>query len=141
MKKENHSTGNKNKSYMLYDTPNNNYPSTAQGILDSGTSGNFITTNSPQHNIQQHFTPLSIKQPAGTGLKSIHKSELNILPQLPQQARESYAFKSLKFPLLSVAKLCDSNCTVVFTKTKAHIIYKKKSIVKHQEITYPNYGQ
>ena len=32
---------------MLYDTPNNNFPSNEQGILDSGASGNFITTRSP----------------------------------------------------------------------------------------------
>ena len=101
---------------MLYDTPNNNFPSTKQGILDSGASGNFLTTKSPQNNIQQQFTPLTIKQPDGTSLKSQHKSELEILPQLPQKARESYAFKSIKFPLISVAKLCDSNCTVVLLR-------------------------
>ena len=71
---------------------------------------------------------MTIKQPDGTSLKSQHKSELEILPLLPQKARESYAFKNIKFPLLSVAKLCDSNYTVVFVKTKAYIIYKGKII-------------
>ena len=43
-------------------------------------------------------------------------------------ARESYAFKNITFSLISVAKLCDSNCTVVFVKTKAFIIHKRKTI-------------
>ena len=52
------------------------------------------------------------------------------MPQLPQKARESYAFKNIKFPLISVAKLCDSDCTVVFVKIRAYIIYKRKIIVE-----------
>ena len=126
---------------MLYDTPDNNYPSTKQGILDSGVSGNFITTNYPQYNIQQHLTPLSIEQTNGTSLTSTLNSELKILQQLQQQLRESYAFKGLKFPLLQATKLCDNNFTVVFNNTKAHTVYKNKSYVKHQEIICLNYGQ
>ena len=113
---------------MLYGTPLTNYPSTDQGILDSGASGNFLTIKSPQCNITQQFTPLTIKQPDGTSLQSQHKSELEILAQLPQKARESFAFKNIKFPLVSVAKLCDSDCTVIFVKAKAYIIHKGKII-------------
>ena len=125
MSNDDDSSNNKNKLYMLQTTTINNQPSNAQGILDSGASGNFITTNTPQHKIQQHLPPLSIKQPNGTSLTSTHKSELKILQQLPKQARESYAFKNLKFPLLSVAKLCDNNCTVLFNKKRAYNILKK----------------
>ena len=115
---------------MLYaNNPlDSNYPSVTKGILDSGSSGNFLTSKSPQKNITQQSTPLNINQPDGKKLQSEHKSELLILPQVSQMARESYAFKNITFPLISVAKLCDSDCTVVFVKTKAFIIHKGKII-------------
>ena len=53
-----------------------------------------------------------------------------ILSQLPIKARESYGFKDIRYPLISVAKLCDANCKVIFEKEKLTIIHKNKIIAQ-----------
>ena len=59
---------------------NNNYPSPEKAILDSGSSGHFLLTGSPQTNVRLQDRPLTIKQPDGNKLVSEHKSELEIYP-------------------------------------------------------------
>ena len=98
--------------------------------MDSGSSGHFLRNNSPQENAQKQDRPLTIKQPDGTRLKSEKKCELKIYSQLPKEAREAYTFKKLTFPLISVAKLCDSDCMVIFAKKMAYIIKNGKVISK-----------
>ena len=107
----------KNEQYMLYgsDKLNKfNYPNDINGILDNGASGNFITTTTPQTAIKHKHTALAIKQSDGNNLVSEQKSELNIFKELSTQAREVYVFNKIIFPLISVAKLCDDGCAVVF---------------------------
>ena len=106
----------------------NNYPSPKKAILDSGSSGHFLTNGSPQTNIQRQHLPLRIKQPDGNTLVSNNKCELKIYPQLSKEARKAYTFNDITFPLISVAKLCDSDCMVIFVKQRAYIIKEGKII-------------
>ena len=55
---------------------------------------------------------------------------MKIYSQLPKEARTAYSFKDIKFPLISVAKLCDSDCMVIFAKKMAFIIKDGKVISK-----------
>ena len=96
--------------------------------MDSGSSGHFLTNGSPQTNIQRQHLPLRIKQPDGNTLVSNNKCELKIYPQLSKEARKAYTFNDITFPLISVAKLCDSDCMVIFVKQRAYIIKEGKII-------------
>ena len=68
-------------------------PSTIQRILDSGSSGHFLHTNSPQQNVKEQQLPLQIKQPDRQKLLSKHKSELKIIPELSKKTRPLYTFE------------------------------------------------
>ena len=79
-----------NDQYMLHgsDKLNLNYTNNINGILDSRASGHFLTTLSPQINIQQQHKALTIKQPDGNKLMSQHKSELAIFKELKIKAKK-----------------------------------------------------
>ena len=99
-----------------------NYPTNECGILDSGASGHFLTEGSPHERAVRQTKPLVINQPDGEKLVAQKKCELSIYPELDKETRQAYLFKDITFPLISVAKLCDGGCIVVFVKEKAYII-------------------
>ena len=111
---------------------NKTYPSTVHGILDSGSSGHFLTKDSPHKNARKQDRPLKIKQPDGKKLASENKCELKIYSQLSKEAREAYLFDKITFPLISVAKLCDNDCMVIFAKEMAFIIKMEEYSTKRQ---------
>ena len=53
---------------------------------------------------------------------------MKILKGLSEEARELCTFNKIKIPLISVAKLCGSECTVIFLKSKTLIIHENKII-------------
>ena len=107
---------------------NNFFPNNINAIVDSGASGNYFPLQSPQTKITQSTTPTSITQPNGEKIHSYHNSVMNILHELPIEARKAHAFHHIKYPLISVAKLCDHNCEVHFSKNKLQIIHNNKVI-------------
>ena len=123
-----------NDQYMLYgsDKLKHNYPNNINGILDSGSSGHFLTTFSSQIKIQQQHKALTIKQPDGDKLMSQHKIELAFFKELEIKAREAYLYSNLTFSLISVAKLCENGCMATFLPTRAIITYKNKIIASAQ---------
>ena len=120
-------------SFNVFDSLNKNrinYPSTTCGIFDSGSTGHFLTPESPQDDSKTQNQPLVIKQPDGNIMVSEHKSQLKIFKQLPKEAREAYSFKHITYPLISVAQLCDSGCMVIFMETMAYVMKNGKIIAK-----------
>ena len=57
---------------------------------------------------------------------SKHKSELKIPLELSKKTREAHSFENMTFPPVSVAKLCDDGCMVIFDKKKASVMHKGK---------------
>ena len=55
---------------------------------------------------------------------------MKIYSQLSKEAREAYTFKNITFPLISAAKLCDSDYMVIFAKEMTYIIKNGKVISK-----------
>ena len=96
----------------------NSYPCDTNAILDSGSSGHYFPFTSPKVATKTSHKSIQITQPDGNTLCSANKGIMPILPQLPAHAREAYAFHHIKYPLLSVAKLCDSDCSIFSKKTK-----------------------
>ena len=97
-------------------------------ILDSGTTGNYLTINSPVDNLTPTPNGVRAKIPDGTILEASHQCELR-LPQLPAKARIGHIFTEFKNPLLSVALLCDSDCEVNFTKQHVTVKLHHKTIL------------
>ena len=116
------------KSESILHEQFSNFPSEIQGMLDSGSSGNFLNEHSPQQNVEKQKMPLKINQPNGEKSVSKHKSELKISPESSKATRAAHAFEKMTFPSVSVAKLCDDGCTVVFDKHKATTVHKGKAI-------------
>ena len=58
-------------------------------------------------------------------------SKKGLLPinNLPDKAKTAHVIQDIKYPLISVPKLCDNDCNVLFTKRKAHIMNDKFKII------------
>ena len=108
------------------------YPCDINAILDSGSSGHYFPFNSSKEATTTNHQTIKITQPDGNTLCSTNKGIMPILPQLPLQAREAFAFRHIKYPLLSVAKLCDSDCSVFFEKDKVTIKHNNIIIAQAQ---------
>ena len=109
---------------------NSSFPNKNNAIVDSGASGHYFPINSPQQNTHKTNTQFTITQPNGEKLVSTQEASLNILPTLPAAAKEVQVFNNIKYPLLSVAKLCDVDCNVLFSKNKVTIEHNNKIIAE-----------
>ena len=73
-------------------------------VADTGTTGHYLTFDSPCKNKQQAFHPLPIQIPNGEIITSMH-TELLSHPDLPLKARKSHLFPGLNKALLSIGTL------------------------------------
>ena len=100
---------------------------------DSGASGNYIK-NSDKHvldNLQSKLGP-QVTLPDSTTIQSTQTGHLPI-PGLSAPATTSHVFNDLhSSSLLSVGKMCDDDCLVVFDKEYMRVlkIIKKSSAAK-----------
>ena len=75
-------------------------------------------------------SPLQVMLPDGAAIQSSHTCDLD-LPQLPDSARKAHVIPGLtSSSLLSVGQLVDSNCSVIFEKTKVEVIHKKSKVLE-----------
>ena len=118
----------KNKINFAYNASLPPHIPNQDAILDSGTTGNYLTINSPVDNLTPTPNGVRAKIPDGTILQASHRCELR-LPQLPAKARIGHIFTEFKNPLLSVALLCDSDCKVNFTKQNVTVKLHHKTIL------------
>ena len=98
---------------------------------DSGATGNYI--RDIDKNILQnlHTTPgPRVQLPDASTIQSQQTGYLPI-PGLSQTTTTAHVFKDLQSSsLLSVGKLCDDNCQVVFDKHYMHVYQNKKEILR-----------
>ena len=96
---------------------------TTQAVADSGTTGHFITEDTPCVNVQKTYNPIPIKMPNGDIISSTH---IALLPQqnLPLPARKAHIFPKLTKPLISIGILCDNGCIAVFDADQVTIYNK-----------------
>jgi len=118
------------KLYGNIHSKKNNYPSKNNAIIDSGATGNYLSPHSPQEARRITNKIITVTQPNGEKIRSNTESQLKILKELSKESRKASVFKEITFPLISVAKLCDNNCTVIFQKHKGYIINKNKVIAE-----------
>ena len=89
-------------------------------LADTGTTGHYLTLNSPCTNKRKAVHPLPIQLPNGEIIKPTHTALLTH-QDLPLQAREAHLFPGLKKALLSIGTLCEHVCESIFNNKSVHI--------------------
>ena len=92
-------------------------------VADTGTTGNYLTLDSPCDNKQQAVHPLPIQMPNGEIITSMHTSILSN-QDLPIQARKSHLFPELNKALQYIGTLCNHGCEATFNDKSVHIMNK-----------------
>jgi hypothetical protein len=73
--------------------------------------------------------PLHVNMPNGTTIQSCHTSELFLIALHPE-ARRAHILPGLVHNfLISLGKLCDSGCDVIFTRDKVEVNKDGKSVM------------
>ena len=93
-------------------------------VVDTGTTGHYLTLNSPRSNKLKAVHPLPIQISNGEIIKSAHTALL-AHPDLPLQARQVHLFPGLKRVLLFIGKLCKHGCEATFNNKSVHITNKQ----------------
>jgi hypothetical protein len=105
-------------------------------ILDSGVTSHFLTTNAPASNIIPASVPLIARLPNGDKVQLTHTCTLD-LPDLLASARAAHIIPSLaSHSLLSVVTMCNTGCTVTFTKINGTITYRGRMIICGHKCTH-----
>eukprot|EP00804_Cyclotella_cryptica_P004410 CCRYP_006826-RA/>CCRYP_006826-RA protein AED:0.29 eAED:0.28 QI:0/0/0/1/0/0/3/0/476 len=106
-------------------TNNNNF-----AIVNSGASDNYLT---PTANIKAKTTlhhPIQVTLPDQSTLRSSHVFELDI--PVPKTAKQGYILPGMKnHSLISVTKVCDASCKVIFSQDECSIVHNGTIYVHH----------
>ena len=99
------------------------------GLLDLGASDHFLAIHSQVESSWPTTNKINVVIPDGE--KMLSTKECNIdWPALPKSARHGHIIPSLKnYVLISVVKLCDAGCQVLFKYDCCLVIYKGKIIM------------
>ena len=82
-------------------------------VLDTGTTGHYLTLNSSCDNKELAVNPLPIQMPNGEIITSTHTALLS-KQDLPIQARKAHLFPGLNKALLSIGRFYDHGCQAIF---------------------------
>ena len=82
-------------------------------VADTGTTGYYLTLNSPCTNKRKEVHPLPIQMTNGEVIKSTHTALLDH-PDLPLQEQIAHLFPGLTKALLSIGTLCEHGCESTF---------------------------
>jgi hypothetical protein len=101
-------------------------------ILDSGTTGNFVTPEDAPHltnPVEIDDGPIVLSA-SGNPMPSAKKGTLPLSPHLTVQAREAFQLDELKTgTLISLSKLCDDDCLAIFSKFDVKILKDDNVII------------
>ena len=108
--------------------PTSNY----YAILDSGTTGNFVTPTDATH--LQNPVPIDdgpvVLSASGNPMASTVKGTIPLSPHLTVQAQEAFELDELKTgTLISLSKLCDDDCLAIFSKYDVKIVKNDNVII------------
>eukprot|EP00804_Cyclotella_cryptica_P014198 CCRYP_005618-RA/>CCRYP_005618-RA protein AED:0.40 eAED:0.40 QI:0/0/0/0.5/1/1/4/0/613 len=105
-------------------TNTNNY-----AIVDSGASYNYLTPTATDKTKTTLHQPIQVTLPDQSTLRSSHACELDI--PLPKTAKQGYVLPGMKnHSLISVTKMCDAGCKVIFSKDECNIVHNGTIIMQ-----------
>ena len=84
-------------------------------ILDSGASSHFLQVDAPLLLKRTTANPIVVTLANGEKASSTHEGMLDV-PGLPDAARNAHVIPGIKHSLLSIVRLCNAGCEVVFDK-------------------------
>ena len=93
-------------------------------VADTGTTGHYLTLNSPCWKKRKAIHPLPTQVPNGEIIRSTHTALLNH-QDLPFQARQARLFLGLRKALLSIGTFYKHVCEATFTNKSVHIKNKQ----------------
>jgi hypothetical protein len=100
----------------------------SQAIFDSGTTGHYLLLDTACTHKHPERQPLQVVLPNSAIISSTHTAKLPF-PQPPTKAIEAHIFPHLRnHALLSISILCDSGCTVTFTKGNVQVQYNNRIV-------------
>ena len=113
---------NINENYINYiqSNPKLVLPMDDLTVADTGTTGHYLTLDSPCSNKQKAVHPLSIHMSNGEFIKSTYTALL-ALPDLPLQAQQAHIFPGLTKAMLSIGAFCEHGCESTFNDKSIHI--------------------
>ena len=98
-------------------------------VADTGATSVFVLKGTPMKNIWPATNPLTINLPDGTVVRSTHICYFQI-PGLPTALKGHILPDPMVASLIGIRILCRAGCTVVFTDTTCHVVYKGMTILK-----------
>ena len=113
------------KPFILprYSSSPNPTPSShhATAILDSGASNHFLGPNVPLSHLHHNAPPLSVRTADGTTHQSNTTATIH-LDTTPPLTASGYVIPNFPHTLLSVGKIVDENCRVLFDNHKVSVL-------------------
>jgi hypothetical protein len=117
------------QNFMNYLNFTPSQPSPCTALLESGCTAHFLLANTKFSNKKSTTTPLAVRLPNGDTITSTHTAKLN-MPSLQHAARQAHILRGLSQHLfLSVGKMCDSGCSVMFTASNVTVTNGKSTIL------------
>ena len=97
---------------------------TELAMLNSGTTYHFLTFQSKCNNVQTAQNLIAVTIPNGDTIKSTATCDID-WPFLPRDAQRGHIIPQLKNQaLISVVKLCNNGCDVIFWYNCCLVLYK-----------------
>ena len=115
-----------NKNELLPPTPTP--PNKLFIIPDNGRTGHYV--NNHVNLVNCAPSDLKIRMPDGRHITASEQGSLPMVKHLSNNAAVAYKIPQLAHSLLSIGKLCDNDCTAIFTKTNCYIMHKNTTIMK-----------
>ena len=81
--------------------------------MDSGASSHFLIVGAPLLHKRRAGNSIMITVANGERVQSTHDGALDI-PGLPPSARYAHVIPGIKHSLLSIVRLCNAGCEIVF---------------------------
>ena len=81
--------------------------------MDSGASSHFLMLDAPLLHKRKAENPIMVTVANGERVRSTHDGALDI-PGLPPSARYAHVIPGIRHSLLSIVRLCNAGCEVVF---------------------------
>ena len=105
-------------------------------ILDSGASSHFLMMDAPLLYKRKTTNPVTVTVANGGRVRSTHDGALDI-PGLPPRARYAHVIPGIRHLLLSIVRLCNAGCEVIFGRwgLNVEVRHKGKMIMRAKKST------
>ena len=108
--------------------------------MDSGTTDHFLRITSSHKNVRESKYPIKITIPYGNNMHSNKECDI-YWPMLPPGACIGRLVPTLKQQaLISVVKLCNAGCKVIFQHDCCIVMYREKSYFMEYDVQEQDCG-